>query len=74
MSPASPVPLPLWVRPAIPGEALEDWRERRCISSRCGAVFRRARGQSAESWESKQYCSGSCFNGLPPIAARSNEK
>lgn len=59
--------VPPWVRPAVPGEVLEDWRERRCASPRCGAVFRRQKGQSAEPWANKRVCCAACFNGAPPI-------
>ena len=59
--------VPSWLRPAVPGEVLEDWRERRCASLRCGAVFRRRKGESSESWANKRVCCASCFNGAPPI-------
>jgi len=57
------------MRPAIPGEALDDMQERRCVSNKCGAVFRRQENESAESWENKRYCSLQCYRGNPSIRA-----
>ncbi len=62
--------IPEWIRPYVPGELLNDSRERRCASPKCGAVFIR-RGQSAESWANKKYCCGECYAcGEPPIPLR----
>jgi len=58
---------PAWVRPAIPGEALDDTKERRCVSGKCGAVFIRQENESAESWAHKRYCSGLCYAANPSI-------
>ena len=57
---------PSWIRPHIPGEALDDDRERRCKSARCGAVLMRQE-ENDESWRNKRYCSGECWGGKPFI-------
>lgn len=59
--------VPPWARLYVPGEPLEDWRERRCASPRCGAVLCRKKGMPAEWWENRRYCCAACFNGEPPI-------
>ena len=56
--------LPAWIRAHVPGEVLDDSKERRCKSKRCGAVFMRTT-ESDESWKNKRYCSAECWNGKP---------
>jgi hypothetical protein len=63
-----------WIRPAIPGEQLEDQRERRCESLRCGAVFRRQQGEGAESWATKRYYCAACWSGQPPIPKQTKDR
>ena len=65
---------PFWIRPAVPGEALDDARERRCESPRCGAVFRRHKGESAEAWANKRYYCGQCWGGKPPIPKQAEDR
>ncbi len=60
--------IPHWVRHAVPGEVLDDSRERRCGNPKCGAVFMR-RGQSDAYWAAKKFCCADCFSGVPPIPA-----
>jgi hypothetical protein len=61
-------PTPEWIRPCVPGETLDDAKERRCASPRCGAVFMR-RGQDDESWGNKIRCSSECLHGKPWLPA-----
>ena len=56
MNPLREPAVPPWVRPAVPGEVLDDERERRCASKRCGAVFRRQEGTSAQAWANRNRC------------------
>ncbi len=58
---------PEWIRPYVPGEVLNDDRERQCVSLRCGAVLLRRDDESAESWHNKRFCCAACFGGSPSL-------
>jgi hypothetical protein len=58
--------LPSWIRPHIPGEVLDDTKERRCVSARCGAVLMRQE-ESDTSWSYKRYCCAACYSGQPSM-------
>lgn len=58
--------LPVWIRPYVIGERLDEDKERLCASPSCNAVFMR-QGQSDESWENKRYCCADCWSGRPSL-------
>ena len=58
--------LPAWIRSYIPGEALDDNRERRCVSARCGAVLMRQE-ESDTAWNYKRYCCAACYSGQSSV-------
>jgi len=58
--------LPSWLRPHVPGETLDDTKERRCVSARCGAVLMRQE-ENDTSWSYKRYCCAACYSGQPSI-------
>ena len=64
--PPEPPTLPKWIRPHIPGEVLDDTKERRCVSARCGAVLMRQE-ENDTSWSYKRYCCAACYSGQPSI-------
>ena len=64
--PPEPSTLPKWIRAHVPGEPLDDTKERRCVSARCGAVLMRQE-ESDTSWSYKRYCCAACYSGQPSI-------